>query len=141
MATIIQPKLPRVTFFARTPGERYRPSNGSEGEYFHAMWCEECSRDKAMNGTCHRESREPEDDDYCEILNRSFRDDPLPEWVIGDDGQPKCTAFAKQTDGPLKVVRDDKTQDMFDECCPTCGAEDGGTSCGMPNCGLLGGHP
>lgn len=25
-----------------------------------------------------------------------------------------------------------------DDRCPSCGAEDGGTSCGLPNCGLLG---
>ena len=30
-----------------------------------------------------------------------------------------------------------KPQDCDDDRCPTCG-EDGGTSCGMPNCGLLG---
>jgi hypothetical protein len=94
--TIVQPKLPRVKFYPNKPGEPYRPCNGSEGEYFHSMWCEECERDKAMNGTAYSEGREPDDDDYCEILNRSFRDDePLPEWVYGDDGQPKCTAFVR----------------------------------------------
>lgn len=25
-----------------------------------------------------------------------------------------------------------------DDRCPTCGAEDGGTTCGLPNCGLRG---
>ena len=30
-----------------------------------------------------------------------------------------------------------KPHDFDEDRCPTCG-EDGGTSCGMPNCGLLG---
>lgn len=115
MVTIIQPKLPRVEFYPNKPGEGYRPCNGSEGEYFHAMWCEECARDKAMNGTCHRESRDPTDEDYCEILGRSFRtDEPLPEWVYGDDGQPKCTAFAPM-DQPVPTPRCEHTNDMFGE--------------------------
>lgn len=113
--TIVQPKLPRVTFFANTPGEPYRPCNGSEGEYFHAMWCEECERDKSMNGTVYREGREETDDDWCEILGRSFRsDEPLPEWVYGKNGQPCCTAFAPLGDKP-PTPRCEHTADMFGE--------------------------
>ena len=41
VAVFVQPKLPRIKFITRTPGERYQPCNGSEGEYFHSMWCED----------------------------------------------------------------------------------------------------
>jgi hypothetical protein len=110
--TLVQPKLPRVKFFARAPGEQYRPCNGSEGEYFHAMWCEECERDKAMNGTWDRTKGEPDQDDYCEVLNRSFRDsEPLPEWTYGEDGQPMCTQFVPV--GEKIVDRCSHTADMF----------------------------
>lgn len=109
--TLWQPKLPRVKFFAGTPGESYMPHNGTEGEFFHAAWCEECARDRAMNGTCSRENREPDESDYCEILNRSFRVDALPEWVYGADGQPMCTQFVPV--GEPIPVRDEHTLDMF----------------------------
>jgi hypothetical protein len=114
--TIIQPKLPRVKFMERPAGEPYRPCNGSEGEYFMAMWCEECERDKELNGTVCREGREAGDDDWCEILSRSFRsDEPLPEWVIGKDGQPKCTAFVPLGQGTAPP-RCEHTVDMFIAC-------------------------
>ena len=110
--TLYQPKLPRVKFMERTPGEPYMPHNGTEGEYFHAMWCEECERDKAMNGTVYREGREENDDDWCEILGRSFREDAIPEWVYGADGQPKCTQFVPM--GQPVTQRCEHTADMFD---------------------------
>lgn len=114
IATFVQPKLPRVRFFERSPGAEYRPCNGTEGEYFIAMWCEECERDKAMNGTVYREGREENEDDWCEILGRSFRsEEPLPEWIIGDDGQPKCTQFVPV--GSTVPHRCDHTADMFSD--------------------------
>ena len=112
MVTIVQPKLPRVKFMERTPDELYRPCNGSEGEYFIAMWCEECARDKVMNGEATQEQADADPDLYCEILNRSFRsDEPLPEWVIDEDGQPKCTQFIPV--GQAVPARDPLTIDMF----------------------------
>lgn len=114
MVTLIQPKLPRVEFCPNKPGEPYRPCNGSDGEYFIGMWCEECARDKEMNGTVYREGREATDEDWCEILGRSYRsDEPLPEWIYGEDGQPRCTAFVKL--GDSLPVRDDLTLDLFAE--------------------------
>lgn len=114
VAVLVQDKLPRVKFMERTPGEPYRPCNGSEGEFFMSMWCEECARDKEMNGTVYREGREADESDWCEILGRSFRDDePLPEWVIGDDGQPKCTAFVPL--GKDTPERCEHTADLFTE--------------------------
>lgn len=117
-ATIVQPKLPRVLFMTRKPGESYRPCNGSEGEYFHSMWCEECERDKEMNGTVFREGREASDDDWCEILGRSFRsDEALPEWIYGDDGQPKCSMFVPLGRG-IAPPRCQHTPDMFGDSPP-----------------------
>ena len=55
MVSIVQPKLPRVEFFPDKPGEPYRPCNGTEGEFFISMWCEECERDKVMNGQATHE--------------------------------------------------------------------------------------
>lgn len=91
--SIVQPKLPRVKFAPGAPGESYMPCNGSEGEYFFGMWCEECARDKVMNGDATQEQADADPSLYCEILGRSFCADSIPEWVHGDDGQPKCTAF------------------------------------------------
>lgn len=96
MPTLYQPKLPRVKFLEGTPGERWMPSNGTCGEYFWSMWCEECARDKVMNGEATVEQADKDPSLYCDILSRSFREDSLPEWVYGDDGQPKCTAFVPQ---------------------------------------------
>lgn len=76
------------------PGQPYRPSSGSEGEYFLSAWCSECQRDKVMSGQATVEDADKDPDLYCEILNRSFRsDEPLPEWTYGADGQPCCTKF------------------------------------------------
>lgn len=114
VAVLVQPKLPRVKFYEGTPGESYMPSNGTEGEFFMAAWCEECARDKAMNGTVHREGREENDDDWCEILGRSFREDAIPEWVYGEDGQPKCTQFVPM-DAPIPTPRCPNTPDLFEQ--------------------------
>lgn len=112
MITYIQPKLPRVEFYPNKPGESYRPCNGSEGEYFHAMWCEECERDKVMNGSANIDEADHDPDLYCEILNRSFRsDEPLPEWTYGADSQPCCTQFVPK--GTAATVRCEHTADLF----------------------------
>lgn len=113
--TIVQPKLPRVTFHANKPGEPYRPCNGSEGEYFQSMWCEECDRDKVMNGTATMEEADQNPELYCSILNCSYRDDPLPEWTYGADGQPCCTEFVpkRERGAPELPERCPNTLDMF----------------------------
>lgn len=113
MPTLIQPKLPRVKFYSKPAGESYMPCNGSEGEFFMAAWCEECERDKAMNGTVHREGREEREDDWCEILGRSFREDAIPEWVYGADGQPCCTQFVPMGQKE-PTTRCENTADMFE---------------------------
>lgn len=113
--TIVQPKLPRVKFFERTPGERYQPCNGTEGEYFHSMWCEECARDKVMNGEATQEQADADPSLYCQILNDSFINEGVAEWVIDKDGQPCCTAFVPMG-STVPTARCEHTSDMFGVC-------------------------
>lgn len=101
----IWPDLERV-------GERYQPSNGTEGEFFHDSWCVNCERDKLMNGTCSNEGREPRDGELCQILGASFRDGGAPEWVFGKDGRPSCIAFVPMGQ-PIPEPRCTETRDMF----------------------------
>lgn len=90
--------------------ELYRPSNGTEGECFMALWCNCCQRDRA--------AREPDGDpgDGCSILAMTMAvgiDDPAypPEWRHSDDGRPICAAFVwdgeakPQPLDPVAVIR------------------------------------
>jgi hypothetical protein len=95
-------------------GQRYEPSNGTEGSCFHAAWCERCERDRDMNGTCHREGREPGPDDWCEILGASFQSGGVKEWIFDAKGQPMCTAFVPVGQA-LPIPRCENTPDMFGE--------------------------
>ena len=68
----------------------YRPSNGSEGESFMAVFCNRCKKDADYENP-------------CEILGRSFwhqtGDPEYPaEWIMDDDGlsNPRCTAFEEK---------------------------------------------
>ena len=118
MVSIVQQKLPRIEFYPAPAGEPYRPCNGSEGEFFISMWCEECDHDKVMNGTATVDDADRDPSLYCEILNRSFRsDEDLPEWTHSDDGQPKCTKFApmRPPGEPDPVERCAHTADMFEQ--------------------------
>ena len=72
-----------ATAMKHRAGNKWRPSNGTEGEIFIDSWCGECKRDKNQN---------------CPILAATFAhavtDEAYPkEWQYGDDGQPKCAAF------------------------------------------------
>lgn len=68
----------------------YRPSNGSEGEWFQARFCDQCARDAE-----YRQTQE----NGCEILANALcfggDESGFPnEWVEDDDGQnQRCTAF------------------------------------------------
>lgn len=91
--------------------ERYRPSNGSEGEGFQAAFCDHCERDRAF-----RESYPHVDGaDGCPILAAALALDinhpSYPkEWTFDRDGHSTCTAF---TTDPSKPLRCDKTMDLF----------------------------
>ena len=65
--------------------EKYRPSNGTEGEMF-------------MEKFCYRCIHEDGDENLCNILSSTFWHDvddkeSPPEWQYGKDGQPLCTKF------------------------------------------------
>lgn len=69
------------------PGEKYCPSNGTEGEGFMENHCYQCLHD---NGK----------DKICEILMASmsfFKIDPKfpKEWTYDDSGRPTCTEYKK----------------------------------------------
>lgn len=69
----------------------YRPSNGSEGEWFMSIFCEKCEKDRYESKPCG-------------ILGRTFAlgidDKGYPkEWIrdTGDwPGNPRCTAFVER---------------------------------------------
>jgi hypothetical protein len=69
----------------------YRPSNGSEGEWFRSMFCDRCALDK---------------NEDCEILAKTFYldvDDPEypKEWVADEKYEnPTCTAFTAKEPTP-----------------------------------------
>ena len=69
----------------------YKPSNGVEGACFIDNWCSNCQRDKVLNGQYEYSDATPSM--YCDIFNRSFWNEPLPEWVYDDNGEPMCTEF------------------------------------------------
>lgn len=82
-------------------GDAYRPSNGFEGELFQEQQCLGCSHES-----------------NCDIVDRTMifnRTDPeYPrEWVIGDDGQPKCTAFEVAPNDEIISVYIVKTDDGY----------------------------
>lgn len=97
-------------------GEKYQPSNGTEGEMFFRSWCFQCQRDKAMREGCDVD--ECDDDERCEIIADTMAfavDDPQypSEWQYGKDGQPCCTAFVS-AGSAVPPARCDKTIDMFE---------------------------
>ncbi|MEN9628610.1 MAG: hypothetical protein RJA10_1837 [Pseudomonadota bacterium] len=94
---------------ALAAGAEWKPSNGTEGEIFWSEWCSRCERDRVMNGSVWE--IDAGDDDYCPILNASFRGEAA-EWVIGTDGQPTCKGFVPI--GQPLHYRCEHTPDLFD---------------------------
>lgn len=81
-----------AAIYAKSAGKPYRPSNGTEGELFYENWCADCRRDAAYRR---------DEGDSCDIVACAMAfnigDPDYPkEWVIGADGQPKCTAFEEE---------------------------------------------
>lgn len=90
--------------------EKYRPSNGTEGECFIAAWCDRCEHERL-----HRETEG--NADGCSILTRTMvyevDEAKYPvEWIIDAEG-PKCTAFVPSGEA-LPAPRCTKTPDMFE---------------------------
>ena len=98
------------------PGERYMPSNGTEGEAFISHFCCNCERDKVCNGTVDQDAAG--DDDLCQILGASFRDEAV-EWRELPTGDKTCVAFVPL--GEAIPQRDTFTVDMF-------GGQEGGAA-------------
>jgi len=72
-------------------GLLYRPSNGTEGEWFYGAFCAHCIRESASR----TENADP--GDGCDILAATYAfgisDPNYPrEWRYVD-GKPVCTAF------------------------------------------------
>jgi len=85
-------------------GNAFRPSNGTEGMMFDAVFCDVCVKECVAGN-------------YCKIrgLVMAFNyDDPeYPnEWVFGDDGWPMCSSY-KRRGGPRRRRPCPKTPDMF----------------------------
>jgi len=89
----------------------YRPSNGSEGEWFQSEFCEKCERDRYESKPCR-------------ILGRTMAfdidDKQYPrEWVrdAGEwPGNPRCTAFvergAQHKERP-SIIRDKRQEPLL----------------------------
>lgn len=73
----------------------YRPSNGSEGNWFMSRWCERCERERAYRD-------DPDHSEGCNILTWTFAvgvDDPSypKEWREDGPEGPRCTAFQPES--------------------------------------------
>lgn len=96
-------------------GDKYRPSNGTEGQLFLDAFCRRCQRDGAMRDG---EPVEVADDDQrCEIIGLTMiLDVSEPEyptaWQYGRDGQPCCTQFVPAGE-PVPEPRCTHTQELF----------------------------
>ncbi len=90
------------------PGDLYRPSNGTEGHCFFDVWCCHCARDKAMREGANFD--DCDDNEKCDIIAASFCG-PVPEWIYGEDGVPKCTAYVEA--GQPIVEVDTHTLSLF----------------------------
>ena len=72
-------------------GEKWQPSNGTEGDMFICAMCKGCANNQGENYDCEialmTMCYSPDDDEYPK------------EWCIDEKGQPTCTAFkAARTD-------------------------------------------
>jgi hypothetical protein len=100
-------------------GEKYRPSNGTEGQIFIESFCAKCARDKSL-----REGEpieECDDDEVCDIVSRTMafkieEEDYPSEWQYGKNGQPCCTPFVEF--GQPIPERCQFTVDMFESAKP-----------------------
>ena len=85
--------------------ERYRPSNGTEGEIFMERWCARCWRDAAFRA---------DQGDSCPIAAATMAfdiDDPEypAEWIEDETG-PRCTAFEPNETGG--VIHDHRQEGL-----------------------------
>jgi hypothetical protein len=91
------------------PGERYMPSNGTEGYSFIEEWCSNCAKDKPMSEG--KDFDDCTDDEVCQILGASFRNEAV-EWRELEDGRCVCLDFV-QAGTEVAPPRCEHTRDMF----------------------------
>lgn len=93
----------------------YRPSNGTEGDYFFEKFCARCVGERAARAN-------PEGVDGCPILTATFAlgvDDPgyPSEWVQNEGpwetADPRCTAFVEDFGQTIPPPRCTETPDLF----------------------------
>lgn len=92
--------------YPQCAGEPYRPSNGTEGEFFHEQFCYRCRHDQDEDNPCGIHTA-------ALVFSLAASDYPK-EWVYDPEGRPTCTAFHDvQCDQPAATVRCPNTLDMF----------------------------
>lgn len=94
------------------PGEKFEGTSGSDADALFVL-CQDCARDKEMNGTRYREGREAGDDDYCQVLAAALRNEAVEIREL-EDGSLKCMAFVP-LDQPITPARCEHTVDMFEQ--------------------------
>lgn len=91
--------------------EPYRPSNGTEGDWFTTKFCFQCSRGHLDDD----EEGEP-----CPILGRTYAYDvdhaECPEEWVDDEHGPRCTAFTVAEEE--ERYRCEATPDLFAKAKP-----------------------
>ena len=64
---------------------KYRPSNGTEGMWFHEKFCCECANDEKAGKNCNILMR---------TLAFEINEPEYPsEWTYDENGEPTCTAY------------------------------------------------
>ncbi len=70
--------------FKECAGEKYVPSNGTEGGLFMDAFCEKCTKVDCCDIVVHTMFLSVEDEAYPK------------EWQYTKDGQPTCTEFEEE---------------------------------------------
>lgn len=92
-------------------GEKYRPSNFTEGLLFMDAFCRRCQRGGLDFDECD------DDNERCDLIGLTMRH-PIEapeyptEWQYGKDGQPYCTAFVPAGQ-PIPEPRCTLTEELF----------------------------
>ncbi len=93
--------IPDLDKHAPQDGAPYRPSNGTEGEYFDEGWCANCKADKNFRD---------DNGEGCPIIARALAydvgDDGFPSEWQWQNGEPVCTAFDDISENITKQERE-----------------------------------
>ena len=91
--------------------EKYRPSNGTEGDCFIEAFCCQCARSEHL-----QDGAGDMDPVGCPILDLTFRHDvDAPEYPaewVQDESGPRCLAFVREGEA-VPAPRCSRTPDMF----------------------------